>query len=208
MSNKWIQYSIYIVCAACAVTYMAIKATDPEQYVSIAGVFTFLFGGVLVSTHPKRINWRIVFGGTAMQFIFAMIIINLQFGRDFVNCLADKVTGFMSYTAYGSVFFYDWLVTRQPFLLDKLDNTSYAYEFAKEINENRALSSIPLGFGAFSVVCYFTFFINVLFHFGLIQKVCNWTAVLFTYSVGTTVPESANAAANIFLGQALAPLVV
>ncbi len=35
-----------------------------------------------------------------------------------------------------------------------------------------------------------------------------WTAVLFDYGVGTTTAESANAAANIFLGQALSPFVV
>ncbi len=153
LSKKFVRLGIYLGFTAIAVFYMCWNAETTEQYISMVGIFVFLFGGVLLSTHPKKIPWRIVsiklmrrkgqrcqyliqvFGGTAMQFVFALIIINVEFGRAFVNCLADKVTGFMAYTSFGSRYMYDWLITKEPFILDNLSNDSYAYEFARDINE-------------------------------------------------------------------------
>ena len=204
----WVRLIIYVAFVAGVVTFVVVDSNqEPLQLISLGGVFFLILIGVVFSKHPKHIDWRIVFGGLATQFLFAFMILRWNLGRDIVACLAYKVELFMAYTGNGAAYMYDYLVTRRMFQLELLKNGTHAYEFASTINEARALP-VPLAFGAFSVVCFFTFFLNILFYYGWIQKICEWTAVVFNVMVGTSEAESANAAANIFLGQAMSPLVI
>lgn len=51
--------------------------------------------------------------GVALQFIFGLVVLRWDLGREIVQCLADKVTIFLSYTDAGSGFVYGYLVTDQ-----------------------------------------------------------------------------------------------
>lgn len=52
-----------------------------------------------------------------------------------------------------------------------------------------------------SVIFFFSFFVNILYYYGIMQWVVQKLGWLLQVSVGTTAAESMNAAANIFLGQ-------
>lgn len=51
--------------------------------------------------------------GVALQFIFGLIVLRWDLGREVIQCLADKVTIFLGYTDAGSGFVYGYLVTDQ-----------------------------------------------------------------------------------------------
>ena len=124
-----------------------------------------------------------------------------------VDCLAEKVETFLGYTTPGSVFIYDYLVDRQPFLLGALENGTIPYEVAKDINEARAVRGITF-FSALSILYFFSFMINILFYLGMVQW-ATWAIGSFLHwTIGTSTCESVIAAANIFLGQSLAPMLV
>ncbi len=53
--------------------------------VSLLGVFLLLGIGWLFSKNRKRINWRLVFVGLALQFIFAIFIFYLPVGLWFFS---------------------------------------------------------------------------------------------------------------------------
>lgn len=52
-----------------------------------------------------------------------------------------------------------------------------------------------------SVIFFFSFFVNILYYWGVMQWIVQKIGWLLQISVGTTAAESMNAAANIFLGQ-------
>ena len=63
-------------------------------------------------------------------------------------------------------------------------------------------------FSALSVIYFFSFIVNILFHFGIIQGLTEKIGLALKYTIGTTSVESMSAASNIFLGQAMAPLLI
>lgn len=58
-----------------------------------------------------QVVWKQVIWGTAMQFIFGLIVLRWDVGRNIIDCLGQKVTTFLGYTDVGSGFVYGYLVT-------------------------------------------------------------------------------------------------
>ena len=58
------------------------------------------------------------------------------------------------------------------------------------------------------VIYFFSFIVNILFHFGVIQCLTEKIGLVLKLTIGTSYVESMNAASNIFLGQAMAPLLI
>lgn len=143
--------------------------------------------------------------GLGMQFVFALVCLRWDFGRSVVDCMGQKTEEFLAYSEQGSVFAYDYLVSRKPFLLGRLYNEnlteqSITYQVAAEINEKQAIPGIPV-FSALSVIYFFCFFVNIMFYYGYIQAATKHLGWLIEKTMGTTTCESTNAAANIFLGK-------
>ncbi|CAN7942300.1 unnamed protein product, partial [Ixodes hexagonus] len=61
---------------------------------------------------------------------------------------------------------------------------------------------------ALPVVFFFSFFVSILYYYGIMQWVVLRVGSFLQFTIGTTVCESMTAAANIFLGQSEAPLVI
>ncbi len=87
------------------------------------------------------------------------------------------------------------------FLLEEL--------YPKEI---KGYQNTPFGFQfAFIVLCtiiFFSSFMSILYHYGIMQKIVSGMAYLMSKSMGTSGSESLVAAANVFVGQTEAPLIV
>ena len=102
---------------------------------------------------------------------------------------------------------FGYLVHRQPFIPALLSNESVAYEVATEINQAKAVSGVVV-FTSLSVIYFFSFVVNILFYYGIIQRLTQVIGWFLRVTIATTACESLNAAANIFLGQAIAPLLI
>lgn len=63
--------------------------------------------------HTQQIIWRHVVWGTALQFIFGLIVLRWPTGRFVFQCLGDKIATFLNYSDAGSGFAYGYLVTDQ-----------------------------------------------------------------------------------------------
>ncbi len=46
-----------------------------------------------------------------LQFIFGLIVLRWELGRQVIQCLGDKITIFLDYSNEGSGFIYGYLVT-------------------------------------------------------------------------------------------------
>lgn len=58
------------------------------------------------------------------------------------------------------------------------------------------------------LIIFFSSFISVLYHFGVMQAVVETLGALLQFLLGTSAAESVCVAANIFVGQTEAPLLI
>lgn len=157
-----------------------------EKFISLIGMF-IMFGMAYLlchKEHRKHINLRIVVAGTVLQFIFAFLILKTSPGRllfDKANYLVNKLLG---YTAEGSKFIFGNLVA---------DPKSFGFIFAFQV--------LP-------TIIFFSSLMSVLYYLGIMQKIVNFVAKIMFKTMGTSGAESLSAAANIFVGQTEAPLII
>jgi CNT family concentrative nucleoside transporter len=132
-----------------------------------------------LSTDRWRVRWRTVLMGTAIQFVFALLILKTPWGRAFFRGASDVATEFLGYADFGSLFVFG--------------ETFEEHLFA---------------FKVLPTIIFFSAVVAVLYHLGVIQRVVKVFAVVMTKLMGTSGPESLSASANIFVGQTEAPLII
>ena len=147
----------------------------------ILGISVLLGFCYLLSSDKKSINWRLVISGMLLQIGLAFLLIQVAPVRAFFSVIV------------------------QSFLLI----IKSAEDAAKFMFGDLALGA-PFGF-AFSVLPILIFFSalsSVLYYFGILQKIVYYFAWVMNRTVKISGVESLAAAANIFVGQTEAPLVI
>lgn len=155
----------------------------------MAGLLTGLLGIVvllglawLISGNRKAINLRIVGAAFALQALVAAFVIYTPAGRAVIETMSDGVLKVMGYSRDGIEFVFGGLAT-----------TEGIWSFA--------INVLPM-------IVFFSSLMSVLYHIGLMQIVVRMIGGALQWVIGTRPVESLNAAANIFIGQTEAPLVV
>ncbi|MDP5089434.1 MAG: Na+ dependent nucleoside transporter [Saprospiraceae bacterium] len=140
--------------------------------------------GYLLSSHKKSIAWRTIFLGILLQFILAVLVLKVPF----INKGFDYAAGFfqviLKFSEEGATFLFGNLVS---------DTKSFGYIFAFQV--------LP-------TIVFFSAVSSILYYFCILQKIIYVLAIIMKKTLGVTGPESLAAAANIFVGQTEAPLVV
>lgn len=168
----------------------------------------------LLSNNKKAINWRLVIGGLALQLILAILILKVPQVRMVFQAIADGFVKLLSFTEAGANFLFGawpdnaWLV--QEVNNDLAPTTSLALsETGKEVGE---LSIFKMGYMfAFKVlptIVFFAAFSAILYYLGILQKIIFGFAFVMSKAMRLSGSESIAAAANVFIGQTEAPLVI
>ena len=135
------------------------------------------------------------------------MILRWPLGQSVVKCVGQKIGQFLEFTNEGSSFVFGYLVTQNLFNENVFNNNSVAFNVTSEVNAKKAVPSVVV-FSALSVIYFFSFIVNILFHFGIIQCLTEKIGSVLKFTIGTSSVESMSAASNIFLGQAMAPLLI
>lgn len=150
-----------------------------ERVVSAFGLFVMIALAWSMSSHRWRVNWRLVVTGLLLQFTFAWLTLKTEPGR-------------MTFDALGELF---------SKVLDFVDEGSL-FVFGKNFRNN---------FFAFKVlptIIFFSSLMSVLYYLGVMQRIVQTMAWVMQRTMHTSGAESLSAAANIFVGQTEAPLVI
>jgi len=204
----FVRVGLYILAVSIIIGFFVWDTwTDRQRLISVGGLASILLFGAIFSKSPRHINWRQVVWGVSLQLIFGLLILRWQLGKSILDCVSKKVDRFLAFTDDGSGFVFGFLVTQQPFLPNRLTPNSLAFNITSEINLSRAVSSVVV-FRSLSVIYFFCFVTNILFYFGVVQWITAKLGWILNSTIRTTPCESMNAASNIFLGQAVAPLLI
>ncbi|MFC4700374.1 NupC/NupG family nucleoside CNT transporter [Glaciecola siphonariae] len=150
--------------------------------VSVLGVIFLLAVAVLVSKSRRSINLRTVGGAFVLQVAIGAFILYSDIGIGVLLSLTDFVANIIDYSRQGI-----------EFLFGPIGNMSLGFIFA---------------FNVLPVIIFFSSLIAVLYHLGVMSFVIRIIGGALRKLLHTSRPESMSAAANIFVGQTEAPLII
>ena len=150
--------------------------------VSLIGVALMLLIAFALSSHRKAINWRTVGGAFAIQASVGALVLYFPPGIQFLLSLTRYVENIISYSQDGITF-----------IFGPLGNKSMGFIFA---------------FNVLPVIVFFSSLITVLYHLKIMNVIIRVIGGFLQFFLKTSRPESMSAAANIFVGQTEAPLVI
>ncbi|MCX8019924.1 MAG: NupC/NupG family nucleoside CNT transporter [Chitinophagaceae bacterium] len=149
----------------------------------LLGIVFLLSLGYLLSNNRRMIRWKLIFFGLGLQIVIALAIIYVPAVSAFFDFIAQIFVKVINTGKAGARFLFGRLMD---------DQQSWGFIFAIQ-----ALTNI-IFFAALSALLYY---------FGILQKIVLAFAWLLS-KIGVSGPESVSAAANVFMGQTEAPLLV
>ncbi|MES2096843.1 MAG: nucleoside transporter C-terminal domain-containing protein [Pseudomonadota bacterium] len=151
--------------------------------IGLAGIAVILLIAFLLSNNRKAIRLRVVGAAFALQVAMAVLVLYTETGKRVIGKMAQGVTALLGYAHEGTNLIFGALATDPKF------GNSFAM-------------------GALPVIIFFAALVAVLYHIGLMQLIVRWVGGAIEKIVGVSKVESLCAAANIFVGQSEAPLVI
>jgi CNT family concentrative nucleoside transporter len=155
-----------------------------HRYIGILGLAVLLLIAYALSENRRKIDYRIILWGLALQFGFALFIMKTSVGVAVFGWIAEVVTIGLDKANAGSEFIFG------SFLMDE---ESVGYIFA--------VKALP-------TIIYVSSLFGVLYYLGILQQIVLIMAKIMSRTMGTSGAESLSCAANVFMGQTEAPLII
>jgi len=155
----------------------------PSNLIGILGIIVILIIAVAFSSNRKAIHLRIVIAAFALQTAIAAFVLYFEAGRAAIRGLSTGVLAIISYSKAGI-----------DMVFGPLANTDI-------IGFSFAINVLP-------IIIFFAALMSVLYHLRIMEWLVRLVGGALHRIIGTGAIESMNSAANIFVGQTEAPLVV
>jgi concentrative nucleoside transporter, CNT family len=157
----------------------------------LGGLLFIIAVAYLLSGNRKAIDWRLVGIGILIQLTFGLIIGKVPFAQTAFIYISEKFVTFLSFAAKRAEFLYG--------------------DLAKNSNGNPGVKhslGFLFAFQALPTVIFFSSVTAGLYYLGVLQKIVFGFAWIMARTMRLSGSESLSAAANIFMGQTEAPLLV
>lgn len=138
----------------------------------------------LFSRRRQMINWRLVGTGIVLQVVIALAVLKVPLINRMFDLIARFFQAVLTFSEAGAKFLFGNLITDLP---------TFGYLFAFQV--------LP-------TIVFFSALTAILYYFGILQKIIYGMAWIMKRTMHLSGPESLAAAANVFIGQTEAPLVI
>ncbi len=156
---------------------------------ALLGLAFFCLVSWLLSSHKKKFPVRIVVVGLTLQIALGAFLLETSWGIQLFDAMSDFVLALISKAAVGSQLVFG-NISQGNF---GEGGWGYAFAFA--------------GSGL-TVIIFFSALMSVLYHIGVMQVLIYALARMMSVTMGVSGAEAMSMAANVFVGQTEAPLVV
>ena len=153
------------------------------KLIGLVGIAAILAIAVAASTNRRAIKLRVVGAAFALQATLAVFVLYWSKGRDVIDWLSDGVLAVINFSKAG------------------IDMVFGPLANADVVGFSFAINVLP-------IIIFFSALMSVLYHLRIMEWVVKGVGGALHRIIGTGGVESMNAAANIFVGQTEAPLVV
>ena len=153
-----------------------------DTIISLLGICVFLLIGYTCSSNKTSINFRTVFGAFLIQVLIGAITLYSTIGISALNYLSNGISSI-------------------------LDNAQNGIEFV--FGEVGAFElGFIFAFHVLPIIVFFSSLVSILYHIGIMGWLVKIIGGVIQKFLNTTKAESMAAAANIFVGQTEAPLMI
>jgi CNT family concentrative nucleoside transporter len=157
----------------------------------LAGIAGLLLLAWLFSENRRRVPWRAVGAGLALQFILALLFLKLPFMKDLFLGLNEILSALEKSTQAGTALVFGYLGGgAAPFAVTD------------------ANANFVLAFRALPIVLVMSALSALLFHWGVLQWVVRGISWVLVRAMGVGGVVGLSTAANVFVGMVEAPLFV
>jgi CNT family concentrative nucleoside transporter len=136
-----------------------------------------------VSRDRRAISWRLVLTGVALQLALAILLLEVPLGQLVLEAISGGFIKLLGFVEVGSSFVFGGL----------LDRKSFGFIFA--------VQTLP-------TIIFFSSLTAVLYHLGVMQRIVQGMAWVITKLLDVSGAETTSVCANVFVGQAEAPLTI
>lgn len=157
----------------------------------LIGLAVLILIAYLLSSHRKKIDWKLVATGIILQICIALVISKVPFIRYGFEFVGSGFVKFLGFAADGAQFLFGDLARNSD--VNKAAKHNLGFLFA---------------FQALPTVIFFSAVTAGLYYLGVLQKIVFGFAWIMARTMRLSGAESLSAAGNIFLGQTEAPLLV
>ncbi|MDD4004009.1 MAG: nucleoside transporter C-terminal domain-containing protein [Elusimicrobiaceae bacterium] len=152
------------------------------NFIAVVGVVAMWAGAWALCKNRRDINWKTIGWGIALQLVFALLVLKTRPGQWCFETINDLFVFILSFQKAGA-----------EFVFGSLGASSSGFYFAFQV--------LP-------TIIFFSALMAVLYYLGIMQMVVSSIARVMTYTCKSSGAESLTVAANIFVGQTEAPLLV
>ncbi len=151
-----------------------------QRLISLFGLFAMVGIAWLFSKHRDRVPWRVIVWGIGLQISFGVLVMKTDLGLKLFSILNDLVLALLSFTAEGTEFIFG--------------------DFASE--------KFTIAINVLPTLIFFSSLMTILYYLGIMQRLVGVFAWVMRRTMKTSGPETLSVAANTFVGQTEAPLMI
>ncbi|MCM8774130.1 MAG: nucleoside transporter [Candidatus Omnitrophica bacterium] len=152
--------------------------------ISFFGIFVFIFIAWLFSFNRRKINWRAIFWGLSLQFLFALFVFQFSLGPAIFKFINEVVIKMLSFARDGMYFVFGRLAL-PPNTIGPSGEESLGF---------------ILVFQSLPAVIFFSTLMAILYQMGVMQKVVRAFAFIFTKLMNISGAEALCTSSNIVVG--------
>ena len=164
-----------------------------ERLMGLVGVLVLLGIALALSANRRAVRWRVVVVGVTLQFVLALLLLHGSVVRQAFDGLARAATKILDFTDQGASYIFGPLFDHQALGQAVYENPKLGYVFA---------------FKVLPTIIFFASLMSVMYHLGIMQRLVRAMALVMRKTLRVSGAESLAMAANVFVGQTEAPLVV
>lgn len=158
---------------------------------AILGLFVITGIAWLLSENKKRFPWKIVIGAVAMMYAFTLLLFGVPIIRAGLDSVNNGINVLIAATREGTSFVFGPVIGDQAKWEQLVGAPGPIFIFQ--------LLPLIIVIGSLSAI---------LWHWGVLKVITNGFAFVFQRTMGMGGPTSLSVAANIFMGQTEAPLLI
>jgi CNT family concentrative nucleoside transporter len=187
--------AVGLVIVLPVVAWLLAGVIGPRGQAAI-GAVCFISLCAACSTNLRAVNWRTISLGITLQLALALFILKFEVGGfrpgyAIFSAIAGVVKSFLEFTNAGSYLVFGPLANQE--LMGKVFGPANSFVFA---------------FSALPTIIFISSFFTLLYYFGVLQFIVWLMARVMMYLLRTSGAETLSAAANVFMGQTEAPIIV
>ncbi len=150
-----------------------------ERLVSFAGLLLMMVLAWALSENRRRMNFRLILSGVALQFLLGLLLLRTRFGEKVFDWARLVVAKIVSFSDEGAKFVFG-------------DGFGEHY----------------VAFSVLPTIIFVSSATAVLFHLGILQWIVKLMARVMVWVMDVSGAESLAASANVYVGMTESPLVI